>query len=348
MKAHFRFDAISSLGPALRSSKPKGCSGPLLGPASTSRQIDCGLRWIILLVISLCLVACGGKEGEGAKVPAAESDALALLPGNAIGLGTVDARAFFGSQTFGADLAKLVEKYMPIGPESGFQASRDVDRVTFGSYSYQGVDVAAIVVGRFDEAKIKQAATNPTATKTGFVASQYAGHDIFTTNNAGFTLLSDTMAIAGTESGIRRVLERIQDRRVKRDVAPWMIQTVETPGAAFAVAGDFTTNPLPPDVMRQIPIPFMQNLRAARVVGTFKDQAVQLAGSMTYPDGASAESASQSVSKTLAMSKLFSIFGIKILASDVKVDASDVQIMLRVDDQSLRQLLASAPLWLGQ
>ncbi|MCL2723796.1 MAG: hypothetical protein FWD69_05105 [Polyangiaceae bacterium] len=40
----FRFDAISSLGPALRSSKPRGCSGPLLGPASTSRQLESGLE----------------------------------------------------------------------------------------------------------------------------------------------------------------------------------------------------------------------------------------------------------------------------------------------------------------
>ena len=94
-------------------------------------------------------------------------DALALLPGNAIAAGTVDARAFFGSQTFGADLAKLVEKYVPIGAEAGFQASRDVDRVTFASYSYQGIDVAAIVIGRFDSAKIKQVAASQTPTKGG-------------------------------------------------------------------------------------------------------------------------------------------------------------------------------------
>lgn len=298
-------------------------------------------------------VGCGGgKEAEATKVPEAESgmsDALAILPGNAIGLGTVDGRAFFGSQTFGAELAKLVEKYIPIGAEAGFQASRDVDRVTFASYSYQGIDAAAVVIGRFDEAKIKQVATSQTPTKGGgvLVASQYAGRDVYTMNNVGFTLLSDKMAIAGTESGIRRALERIQDKRVKRDITPWMIQTIETPGAAAALAGDFVTNPLPAEAMRQIPMPFMQKLQAARAVISFKDQGVQLAGSLTYPDATSADTASASVKQALNLSRWLAMFGIKVQQTDVKVEKADVQVQLAMDDQSLRQLLVTAPQFLG-
>ncbi|MBC7052016.1 hypothetical protein G6O46_23690, partial [Salmonella enterica subsp. enterica serovar Enteritidis] len=61
-------------------------------------------------------------EVKSAEAEPGMADALALLPGNAIAAGTVDARAFFGSATFGADLAKLVEKSIPIGAEAGFQA----------------------------------------------------------------------------------------------------------------------------------------------------------------------------------------------------------------------------------
>ena len=309
------------------------------------------LRWFFLLSVVVLFVACGGKQ-EGAKTPEAEAkldDALALLPGNAIALGTVDGRAFFGSQTFGADLGKLVEKYVPIGQEAGFQASRDVDRVTWGSYSYQGLDVAAIVVGRFDEAKIKAVAANHTPTKAGgmLVQSQYAGRDVYTVSNVGFTLISPTMAIAGTEAGIRRVLERIKDKRVKRDVAPWMIQTIETPGAAAAVAADFATQPMPPEVARQIPMPWMNGLKAVRAVATFKD-GVQIAGSMTYPDDQAAQAASGSVKQAANLSKWLALLGIKIQTFDVAVEKSDVQVKLAVDDGSLRTLLAQAPQWLGQ
>ena len=317
----------------------------------TTDRLRLFLGFVLLSVLSLT-IACGGRDKADVKSPEAESamdDAIALLPGNAIAAGTVDARAFFGSQTFGADLAKLVEKYVPIGPEAGFQASRDVDRVTFASYSYQGIDVAAVVIGRFDSAKIKQAAAAQTPTKGGapLVVSQYAGRDVYTVSNIGFTLLSDTRAIVGTEQGIRRVLERIKDKRVKRDLQPWMVATMETPGAALAVTADFATQPLPPEAARQIPLPFMQGRKAVRTVATFKD-GIQIAGSMTYPDAASAETASQSVKQTANLSKWLAIFGIQVKNVDIKVEKTDVQVALGIDDQSLRQLLASAPQWLGQ
>jgi hypothetical protein len=317
------------------------------------------LRWfssfLSISLASLTLAAvpgCGGGDKTEVKSPAAEpgmEDALSLLPGSAIAVGTVDARAFFSSQTFGADLAKLVEKYVPIGAEAGFQASRDVDRVTFASYSYQGIDVAAVVIGRFDSAKIKLVAANQTPTKNGgtLVVSQYTGRDVYTVNNVGFTLLSDTRAIVGTEQGIRRVLERIKDKRVKRDIAPWMITTVETSGAAFAVAADFASTPIPQESAKQIPSPLITNLKAARLVATFKD-GVNLAGSITYADAASAESSAAVVKQSMGYAKLLAVFGIKLQNVDIKTDKSDVQVSLLVDDQSLRALLSNVPSLMGQ
>jgi hypothetical protein len=306
-----------------------------------------------LLSFCLSLLACGGDDKAPAKAPATDAsmdDALALLPGDAIAVGTVDARAFFGSQTFGAELAKLVEKYLPLGPEAGFQASRDVDRVTWASYGYQGVDAAAIIVGRFDEAKIKQVAAQQTPTKSGgmLVVSQYAGRDVYTVSNVGFTILSPTKVIAGSESGFRRVLERIQDRRVKRDIAKWMIETVETPGAAAAVAADFATHPIPAEVARQIPLGFVQTTKAARLLVTFKEPGVQTAGSFTYADPQTAQSSSEQIKQFAGMSKWLSVVGIQVQNVDVKVENQDVQVKLELDDQSLRQMLAQAPQWLGQ
>ena len=313
------------------------------------------LRWFfstILLLSLVTLAGCGGGDKTDAKSPTAEpamDDALSLLPGSAIAVGTVDARAFFSSQTFGADLAKLVEKYVPIGTEAGFQASRDVDRVTFASYSYQGIDVAAIVIGRFDSAKIRLVAANQTPTKNGgtLVVSQYTGRDVYTVNNIGFTLLSDTQAVVGTEQGIRRVLERIKDKRVKRDIAPWMVSTVETSGAAFALAADFASTPIPQENAKQIPSPLITNLKAARLVATFKD-GVNLAGSITYSDAASAESSAAVVKQSMGYAKLLAVFGIKLQNVDIKTDKSDVQVSLLVDDQSLRALLANVPSLMGQ
>lgn len=310
------------------------------------------VRLLLSLLMLVLFVACGGEKKEGAKAAekeAALDDALALLPGNAIAVGSVDARAFFGSKTFGAELAKLVEKYVPIGKEAGFEAARDVDRVTWASYSYQGIDVAAIVIGRFDEAKIKQVAASQTPTKMGapLVVSQYAGRDVYTVSNVGFTLLSNERAVVGTESGIRRVLERIKDKRVKRDILPWMIATVETPGAAASVAGDFASQPAPQEVLRQIPTPLAQNIKALRVLMTFNETGMQLAASGTYPDEESAKTAQKHVEQAAGLAKWLALLGIKIQNVNIAVEKSDVQVKLEVDDQSLKTLLASAPQWLG-
>jgi hypothetical protein len=309
-------------------------------------------RFSFVFLIAFILFACGGgekKEAEAPKPDTGMEDALALLPSQPIAIGTVDARTFFGSKTFGADLTKLVEKYVPIGQEAGFQASRDVDRVTFGSYSYQGVDVVAVVIGRFDEAKIKEVAQKHTPTKGGgvLVASQYAGRDLYTVSNIGFTLLSRERALAGTESGIRRVLERIKDGRVKRDVPPWMIETIETPGAAAAVAVDLATHPMPPEVARQVPVTFVQQARTVRTLLAFKEPGVQLAGSLSYADEASAQRNAEAVRKVMGMSALLAIVGVKLQNVDIKNEKQDVQVKLDVDDQSLRTALSSASQWLG-
>ncbi|MFO0735820.1 MAG: hypothetical protein U0270_08070 [Labilithrix sp.] len=306
---------------------------------------------LFLVLFSLLFVGCGDKPGEVKSPSSGPSldDAFALLPGNAIAVGTVDARAFFSSETFGADLGKLVETYIPVGQEAGFAASKDVDRVTFASYSYQGVDVAAIIVGRFDEAKIKAAAANHTANKQGnyLVVSQYAGRDVYTINNIGFTLLSGTRAVAGTESGIRRVLERIKDNRVKRDITKWMLDTVETPGAAAAVAADFATQPMPSEAMRQVPLPFLNGMKGLRVLVQFKSPGTQVAGSMTYADEATAKAMAEQVRGYTKWAVLLSGIGVNVQNIDVKAEASDVQIKFEVDDKSLRSGLASLPTWIG-
>lgn len=309
------------------------------------------LAFACAAALSLPLVACPGETPE-TKVPEAEQsldDAYALLPGSAIGVGTVDARAFFAHPHAGSDIAKMVEKLMPIGQEAGFSVARDVDRVVVGSYSYQGIDVSAIIIGRFDSAKIKQVATSQSPTKAGvpLVMSSYAGRDVYTVNNVGFTLLSDTKAIAGTENGIRRVLDRIKDKRVKRDLPGWVIGTLDTPGAAFAAAADFSAQPIPPEAVQQVPKELTTGLKAMRAVGQFKD-GVHVAGSLTYAEPTNAEHSAEYIKKTASYSRLLAFIGIQIKNFDAKVEKNDVQVTVGLDDQSLRILLTNVPAMLGK
>lgn len=303
----------------------------------------------IALFVTLAL-GCGGKKtNAGAASPTGSSsmdDPLALLPQGPIAVANVDAKAFFASKTAGAQIAQLVEKLVPIGEEAGFSPSRDVERVYAGVYSMQGADVAAVIVGKLDPQKIRALAASQAPAKGGgvVVASQYAGRDLFTINNVGFTVLSEKLALAGSESGIRRTLDRIKDGRVKRDIPEWMISVLETKGAAVAVAGDFSAQPLPPLGGGVLNLGFLQTMKTARVLATFQEPGLKVAASLGYVDAAQAAQAAEAAPKLLGLG---AVAGVTVRDMKAEVVQNDAQLTFAVDDQVLRALATSLPQWLG-
>ncbi len=299
------------------------------------------------LVMLVWVFACGGNGKSEPKSPQTLSDdPLALLPGNALLAGTVDARAFFSHPTFGTDLAKLAQSYIPLSPESGFSVGRDVDRVIWGSYSYQTVDVVAIVVGRFDGVKIKQSVQASASPPGKFVVSSYANHDIVTSNHVGFTVLSEHIALAGTELGLRRVLDRMGSGQVQRDLPPAMVQVLETPGTVAAATSSANPSPLPPEAMHQMPSA-LRGVRAARAVIRFHDQSTQVAGALSFPDVQQAQAALGSVQQSLGLARLLAMFGIRVPRTESHVEQTDVLVTGDLDDASVRQVLIALPQWIG-
>lgn len=305
-----------------------------------------------LVAAALVLAGCGGDKPADAPSAQVDVDAdpSALLPASAIVYAHLDAKAFFGSESFGPDLAKVAEKASPLGEEAGFLPSRDLDAVYAGVYSSQGADVAAVLVGRFDQAKVKKLAETHTPTRTGgaLVVSQYAGRDVYTINNAGFTVLTAKTALVGTETGIRRALDRVKDGRVKHDVPPWVDATFKTPGAVLAVTLDTQAQPGASELVRQVPFPWAQGVQKARVLMDFKAPGANVAGSLSYADEAQAGQAATALGNTAGFAKLLTLVGLQFRDFKAVAEKSDVQVTISVDDQSLRTLAKGLPQWLGQ
>jgi hypothetical protein len=307
---------------------------------------------------SVAHVACGGKTPEAKDATAAsdaptpiDRDNLALLPASPLMIVNLDARAFYDSASYGAKLASLTERLLPIGEESGFKASRDVDRVALGSYSTQGLDVAAVLRGRFDRTKIEQTAKSGVATKAGapIVQSQYAGRALYTVNNVGFVVLTDTCVVVGTEAAIHRALDRIQDGRAKRDLAPWIVETVETPGAELAIAVDLANQPIAATAVGALPLKWIEGLKAARIIGNFQPPGMNVAGSLTYGDPNQARAAMSGLKGVAQIVNMVAITGVAPKVSNLKSDVaqSDVHYQFALDDESLRAFLTNAPTALG-
>jgi hypothetical protein len=294
---------------------------------------------------------CGGKDASTTANAAGvdlDGDPVALLPSAPIVLASLDAKAFYASKSAGVELGKLSERLMPIGEESGFLASRDLERVVVGMYSTSGADAVAIVKGSFDEAKIAHAATNSTVTKVGFpiVTSTYTGRALYTVNNIGFVILTAHTAVAGTEGGIRRTLERIQDKRVKRDVPAWMVDTITTQDASIAFAVDLVNQPVANAAIGSLPIHFLNGMRSASVIGGFKDPGMRLAGTLTFGDAAQAQGAAGEIKNAGELARALGAWiPMPIQVKELEVSASDKDVKCKasLDDEGMKRIVTMLP-----
>jgi hypothetical protein len=265
----------------------------------TSR-LRLGRRQVLGIAAALVAPSCGG---DAALVPVTaqpidpaviDRDPLVLLPSGAVGLAGADARALFGTP-LGGDVANVIRELVPLGPDANFEPHRDVDRVTAGFYAMQGVDLCAVVQGRFDAAAIERAADARKVMPSGksIVKTRYAEQTLFTAGNLGFTVLTPRTMLSGNEIGMRRALDRLRYQSgsgpfpvLERGVAKWMLDLIETPNASFAFAGDFSVSST--SVAMRETVPFIAGLERARVIGNFASPGLNFAGTLSYKDDAAA------------------------------------------------------------
>ncbi len=288
------------------------------------------------------MAGCGGKGAAAARAESAiDADPLSLLPGSALVIASVDAHAMYAGSV-GATIASFTDPWIPLGPDAGFQASRDVDRVTASAYASNEPDVAVVLVGRFDVDKISSA----TKTKTGgaMVRGTYAG---FPTNTAGTLTIAPLTArtlVAGTTERVHRVLDRVQQGKLERSMPPWVVSTLNSAGAEFAIAADLAAQPMGSATIGSVNLAWLKGLKAVRAIGDFDPPGVNAAATLTYADESEAEAAADGMRLIGGWQKLLAplLFGAKIQNLQVGAAGTDVSCKFAVDDASLRAILTLA------
>jgi hypothetical protein len=259
-------------------------------------------------LLALTLAGCAKQEdvivhtGQGKEKTAGEIDAdpLALLPGAAITVGVLDAKALFASQ-FGEKLLEVSRRRAPVPESADFDPKRDLTKVYFGVYSMQGADVCGVAVGTFDPKKIEAAADGVQKTPMGVPVTKttYAGRALYTADTVGFTVLTTRTALFGNQTGIRRALDRIKEGTAKRELPGWAGKVLNQTGAPFAFGSNLKDHPIP-NAMRS-KMPFLDGVETLSVVGNFAPPGVNLAGTLVYPDEESAKVGAGKVAETRAM-----------------------------------------------
>jgi hypothetical protein len=284
--------------------------------------------------------------GEGARLPseAIDRDPLALLPSKPVVLGVFDVPAFLASP-LGNEINRLAAKYIPLGQETGFVLQRDLKKVVGAAYSLAGVDVVGVAQGDFNPDLIRSAAERRVMTPGGvpLVHSKYAGNDVFTAGNVGFTVVTRHTMLIGNETGMRRALDRIRDNRLLREVPEWMTKLIETPQAATVLAGDVASEPRVGAMARMAP--FLAGLSSFRMVGNFQPPGVNVAGTLSYADAPSAAAGANALRGLAQMSAIvgvLAIFGLSAPLQNLQVENHDrdTTFVTASDAESLARLLA--------
>jgi hypothetical protein len=310
----------------------------------------------LALGLGVAVSACRHNEGDSIVVTgdgnklssqAIDGNPLALLPANPVLLGWVDAQAFFASP-LGGELSRLCASHLPLGKESGFEAKRDLKKVFLGAYSMAGADGVAVAQGDFRPDEIKAAAERHAATPIGVpvVHSVYAGNDVYTAGNIGFTVVTQHTLLFGNETGMRRALDRIRDNRVNVELPAWMVRLMDNPQASLIVAGDVTSQPAVAALSGSLP--FLNGLQNFRVLGNFQSPGINFAGTLTYPDPTAAGNAANSargLAQLAGAMNVLRMFGLgsPLQALKVEVRQNDMTFVMAVDSQTATRLLAQIP-----
>lgn len=314
------------------------------------------LIWAGTLTLLFC--ACGGtKESILPTVASHEltaqeldADPLALLPGGVVGFARLEAPEVFRT-AFGPNLSAMVQKLAPLPPSTGFVIERDLERVFLGLYSIQGVDLAGVAVGRFNETAIRAAAQTAIApsANANLVQSPYAGRTLYTVNNMGFAVLTPHTALFGSETGIRRALDRIREGRAMRRLPSWTNDLVDPTVAPLGIGLDLRANALSDSVRQQLT--FVEGLEAARARGNFVAPGLNLAISLRYPTAEQANLGTQRVTQTKELLSqagfLMSLFGIAqpIERLEARPNGQEVDVVLSANGATLGALITqSTPL----
>jgi hypothetical protein len=303
------------------------------------------------------LLGCASKkevivitsEGRSASAAEVDGDAFGLLPSGAVVWLRADAKELFLAE-FGEEVSRFMIASLPFAKGAGIDPKQDVDLVIGAMYATVGSDVVWICRGRFKkEATASAIAKNPeSAMGRPIQSTRFAGATMYVADQVAMSILTDRTLVFGTQLGVRRVLERVEEGRLKREVPSWFEALLSEKAASFQLGIDLDAQPIPATLGEKLP--FMKGLRAARLLGNFREPGMNLAGTLTYKAPIEATEAAKvlnNLDEDLERYELFlRALGIKkpIEKLTARATDKDTQVTAEIDGRAIAKVLESGAL----
>lgn len=250
---------------------------------------------LFLCFVALTSSACSKRQEEirvasdlsGPTPEEIDKDPFRLLPPGAVALVRFDAHVW--TSDFADELAQLMTHYLPVAEGSALAPERDI-QVTVGAvYATVQNDVVFVGQGQFDQVKVASAVSASPQTQLGrpITTVEFAGQTMYVADQAALAILTTKTAVFGTQLGVRRVLEVVEERRMKRHLPPWFESLLEQKDAQLQIGVDLDAEAVP--AVLRTRLEFLNHLRAARLVGNYEGGGLNLVGSLTFDTPQSAQ-----------------------------------------------------------
>lgn len=232
---------------------------------------------------------CAGTEekivdasvGRRASELQIDREAWGLFPAGALLWAELDARALIETE-FGAALLERGAGRLPLSRGGSIDLRKDVETVRIALYASARGDVATVMTGRFDPKALSEAVRSDPLTSSGepIVVTKFAGSEVIQSGAWSLSFLTHRTLAFGTEIGVRRILERVEEGRVRRALPSWFEKMLATQGSSLFLGVDLDAQPVPATIRTELD--FLNGLRGARVLGNFRPPGLNLAGTLTY------------------------------------------------------------------
>ncbi len=272
-----------------------------------------------------------------------DHDPWRLLPRGAVAFFRTDHSIW--EADFGDDLAKALLAHLPLPPDVPVSPQSDIKLIVGAAYATVNNDVAFVCQGRFDRDALNQAFNSASRTALGdeIVSIVFAGEKMHVAGAFAMAVLSSKTMVFGTQLGVRRVLEVVEEGRLARELPPWFETLLQNPDATVQVGVDLDAQPVP--TVFRTRLEFLNHLRAARLLGNYKGGGINLAGALTFDTPQSAETAVSEINsaeeqmdryrflvQSLGMPRLFR----RIAA---QATGKDVQFAVEVESDAVSYLI---------
>ncbi len=319
------------------------------------------MRVFSALAVLLFLSALGGcaaqqelievtSDGDRAVDAEIDRDAFRLLPPGGVVWLSAEAPALFQAE-FGEDVSRFLVEALPFAKGAGIVPEKDVEHVIGAMYATVGSDVVFVCKGQFDkEATATEIEEDPTSVmEKPIVSVEYSGSRMYVVEQVAMAVLTDQTMVFGTQLGVRRVLERVEEGRLKRELPPWYDALLSDSSSQFKLGIDLDSQPIPATLGEKVA--FMNGLRAARILGNFRAPGLNLAGTLTYQTPQNAESGAETLSQVREHLERYELLlrtlGISQPIRRMKAQATgkDVQVVAAIDGENISKLLQNGTLW---